>query len=167
MEGKSKAIVEAHGKGFSMEFRKMLPTHYLRLCECQGRTLCPGVVEMMGAEHVGAALGTQQVLTSVGSWYFLWFSLDGHRATVENWWVKHGAGKRPASFITLLGRGVEWCLGMGSESVVSAELGGGGSVCGPWEASAASAPARQVCGDKSQSSLVLTEAVTLDRKSVV
>ena len=129
----------------------MLPAHYLRLCECQGRTLCqgstiylcPGVVEVMGGEHVGAALGTQQVLTSVGSWYFLWFSLDGHRATVENWWVKDGAGKRPLSFITLLGRGVEWCLGMGSKSVVSAELGGGGSVCGPWELSA---PACQCVG---------------------
>lgn len=42
----------------------------------------PSGTEVM--DQVGAALGAQQVLTGVGSWYFLWFFLDGHRATVEN-----------------------------------------------------------------------------------
>lgn len=36
MEGKPEAVVEAHGKGFSMRFRKMLPTHCLRLCVREG-----------------------------------------------------------------------------------------------------------------------------------
>lgn len=48
----------------------------LREVVCQRRTLCPGVVEVMGMDHAGAALGTHQVLTSVGSWDFLWFALD-------------------------------------------------------------------------------------------
>lgn len=81
MGSKSGALVEAHGKGFRMGVQRNAPHS---LPECQGRTLCPGVVEVMGGDQVGTALRTQSVLTSVGSWYFLWFSLDGHRTTVEN-----------------------------------------------------------------------------------